>query len=104
MVDVNWLDSLPKLYGIKDKDYIEKIIEKKMLYSGNNVAKIETKCPCCQYNTIFEGREIVGVDIEELGDEMDNGAGFRVIHIPDYEGYFECAWCGFKISTFVDIV
>lgn len=97
------LESLPKLDETKDKDYIEKIIEKKMLYSGNDVVKIETKCPCCQYNTIFEGRELVGVDIEELGDEMGNGAGFRVIHIPDYEGYFECAWCGFKISTFVDI-
>lgn len=97
------LDSLPKWDETDDKDHIEKIIEKKMLYSGNDVAKTEKKCPCCQYNTIFEGRELVGVDIDELGDEMGNGAGFRVIHIPDYEGYFECALCGFKISTFVDI-
>lgn len=97
------LDFLPKLDETEDKDHIEKMIEKKMLYSGNDVAKIEKKCPCCQYNTIFAGRELVGVDIEELGDEMGNGAGFSVVHIPDYESYFECAWCGFKISTFVDI-
>lgn len=97
------LDSIPKLNENDDKSYIEKLIEKKMLYNGFDVAKTEKKCPCCQYNTIFEGRELLGIDIDELGDEMGNGAGFCVIHIPDYEGYFECAWCGFKVSTFVDI-
>ena len=96
------LVSKPKLDENKDSEYIEKIIEKKMLYNFNDVVKTDKKCPCCKYNTIFKGHEFIGYDIGELGDEMGNGAGFQIIHIPDFEKYHECAWCGFKVSSFID--
>lgn len=96
------LVSRPKLDESKDKEYIEKTIEKKMGYNCDDVVKTDKKCPCCHYNTIFEGRELMGYDIDELGDEMGNGAGFQIIHIPDFEEYYECAWCGFKVSSFIE--
>lgn len=93
----------PYLDENEDKDYIEKILEKKMLYNYNDVAKMEKQCPCCGNKTIFKGRELVGYDLDELGDEMGNGAGFQIVHIPDYEEYYECAWCGFMVSSFVNL-
>ena len=95
------LVSRPELDESNDKEYIDKIIEKKMLYNYVDVAETDEKCPCCQYNTIFKGREFMGYDIEELGDEMGNGVGFQIISIPDFAEYRECAWCGFMVSSFI---
>lgn len=96
------LVSKPKLDESRDKEYIEKTIEKKIFWNCDDVVKTSKKCPCCQNNTIFAGREFMGYDIDELGDEMGNGAGFQIIRIPDFEEYHECAWCGFKVSSFVE--
>lgn len=96
------LVSKPKLDEIRDKEYIEKIIEKKIFYNCDDAIKTSQRCPCCQYNTVFVGREFMGYDIDELGDEMGNGAGFQIIHVPNFEEYHECAWCGFKVSSFID--
>lgn len=96
------LISKPTLDENKDNEYIEKTVQKKMFYNCDDVIKTDKKCPCCQYNTIFEGYEPIGYDIDELGDEMGNGPGFQIIHIPDFEKYKECAWCGFKVSSFID--
>lgn len=93
----------PKLDEIKDKEYIEMTLGKKMLYNYCDVVKTEKQCPCCGYKTILNGRELVGYDIDELGDEMGNGSGFQIIHVPDYEEFYECAWCGFRVSTFIDL-
>lgn len=96
------LVSRPKLDESKDTEYIKTTIEKKMVYNCSDAIKMDKKCPCCQNNTIFEGREFIGYNIDELGDEMGNGAGFQIIHIPEFEEYHECAWCGFKVSSFIE--
>lgn len=96
------LKNRPKLDESEDKEYIEKTVEKKMRYNCDDVEQTEKKCPCCQYKTIFKGRGLMGYDLDELGDEMGNGAGFQIIHVPDYEKYYECAWCGFRVSSFIE--
>jgi hypothetical protein len=93
----------PILDEKNDRKYIEAIIEKKVFSDFNDAKKTNKVCPCCQHKTIFVGQEFIGYDFDELGDEMGGGGGFQIIKIPDFELYHECAWCGVKVSTFVEI-
>ena len=95
------LESKQQLYEYDDKEYLEKTIEKKVDYSFNEIVKTDKVCPCCNKKTIIEGYEFMGYDMDELGDEMDTSGGFQIINVPDYEKYYECVVCGFKVSTFV---
>ena len=61
------------------------------------------KCPCCDNEAMFEGRELIGFDIDELGDETSSVGGFRVIQIPEYAIYRECGLCGFAYTDFIHI-
>ena len=53
---------------------------------------------------MFYGREMIGYDYDELGDEMSSVGGFSVIQVPEYAFYYECAICGFLYTDFMEII
>ena len=63
----------------------------------------DAKCPCCDNKTIFSGRDVIGFDIDELGDETSTVGGFQIIHVPIYAEYTECGLCGFTYNDFIEI-
>ena len=64
---------------------------------------IRDRCPCCDNKTIFSGRDVIGFDIDELGDETSTVGGFQIIHVPIYAEYTECGLCGFTYNDFIEI-
>lgn len=52
---------------------------------------------------MFKGRDVIGVDIDELGDENSTVGGVQIIHVPIYAEYTECALCGFTYNDFIEI-
>ncbi len=89
--------------GKEDKTYVEKIIAKRLKPWVEEVHLKGVKCPCCDNEAMFEGRELIGFDIDELGDETSSVGGFRVIQIPEYAIYRECGLCGFAYTDFIHI-
>lgn len=90
-----------KLKEDKDKEYIDKHIDKKMASTCEDTRRTMMSCPCCGHKTIFSGRTCIGNTYDELGDETNTDGGFQIIEIPEYENYIECAWCGLKFSSFI---
>lgn len=89
--------------GKEDKEYVNKIISKRLKpYVGENYLE-GVKCPCCDNYSMFEGREMVGYDIDELGDETSSVGGFSIIHVPQYAIYRQCGLCGFAFTDFIEI-
>lgn len=52
---------------------------------------------------MFHGREMIGYDIDELGDEMSNVGGFQILRIPKYAYYKTCGLCDFSYTNFIDV-
>ena len=48
-------------------------------------------------------RDVIGFDIDELGDETSTVGGFQIIHVPIYAEYTECGLCGFTYNDFIEI-
>lgn len=89
--------------GTEDKGYIAKIIARRLQPFVEEVYMKDKKCPCCENYTMFQGREFIGYDIDELGDEYSSVGGFQIIHVPEYAEYNECGLCGFLYTSFLDI-
>lgn len=89
--------------GKEDKALIAQIVSKRLKPYVEEVYLEEAKCPCCENNTMFRGREFIGYDIDELGDEESTVGGFRIVNIPEYAEYIECGLCGFAYTDFIDI-
>lgn len=91
----------------EDKEYIKKIVEKRNEQYTEQVFNKEVYlkdkiCPCCKNKTMFRGSEMVGYITEEIGDEM-SGGGVQMIQVPEYVDYFECVWCSFIFTDFMDV-
>ncbi|MEE1256392.1 MAG: hypothetical protein UHN47_07765 [Lachnospiraceae bacterium] len=84
-----------------DKDYLELVLERSIEPCLNERYIREVKCPCCNSSTMIEGADVIGMEIDELGDEMGNGAGFSIIHIPVYMRYKNCLRCGLSVDEFL---
>ncbi len=89
--------------GKEDEEYVKKIAAKRTKFMFEETYLEGAKCPCCDNMSMFEGREMIGYDIDELGDEMSPVGHFRIIHIPRYVMYKECGLCGFAYTDFLDI-
>lgn len=89
--------------GEEDEGYISKIVSKRLKPYAEEIYLKDKRCPCCENNTMFYGREFIGYDIDELGDEMGGAGGFQVVQIPEYAEYTECGLCGFAYTDFLDI-
>lgn len=89
--------------GKEDETNIKRIIARRLNPHLDEHYLKDVKCPCCKNKTMFQGRDIIGFDVDEIGDEMSTVGGFQVIHVPIYGEYTECGLCGFAYNDFIDV-
>ena len=89
--------------GKEKEENIKRIIARRLSPHLDERYIKDAKCPCCDNKTIFSGRDVIGFDIDELGDETSTVGGFQIIHVPIYAEYTECGLCGFTSNDFIEI-
>lgn len=89
--------------GKEKEENIKRIIARRLSPHLDERYIKDAKCPCCDNKTIFSGRDVIGFDIDELGDETSTVGGFQIIHVPIYAEYTECGLCGFTYNDFIEI-
>ena len=89
--------------GKEKEENIKRIIARRLNVHLDEHYIQKAKCPCCEHKTMFSGRDVIGFDIEELGDETSTVGGFQIIHVPRYAEYTECGLCGFTYNDFIEI-
>ena len=89
--------------GKEKEENIKRIIARRLSPHLDERYIKDAKCPCCDNKTIFSGRDVIGFDIDELGDETSTVGAFQIIHVPIYAEYTECGLCGFTYNDFIEI-